>query len=239
MPEASGFGNRAARHATVTCGTIDRQQKICYCPGSCVMKSALNQHVLVLNRLWQAVNVCTARRALTLLFQGQAQVVMNNPDGSFRTFNFQEWRDVSADAPSDDFLHTISFRIRVPKIILLFMYDRMPKKEVKFTRHNIFERDHNTCQYCGNKFDRKDLNLDHVIPRDRGGETSWENIVCSCVPCNSRKGNRTPHEAGMKLLHKPRRPKWRPMLHLQFSKARDDSWKHFVDLAYWNVELSD
>jgi 5-methylcytosine-specific restriction endonuclease McrA len=110
---------------------------------------------------------------------------------------------------------------------------------VKFTRHNIFERDHNTCQYCGIKFDRKDLNLDHVIPRDRGGETSWENIVCSCVPCNSRKGNRTPPEAGLKLLHKPKRPKWRPMLHLQFSKARDDSWKHFVDLAYWNVELTD
>ena len=78
------------------------------------MKSALNQHVLVLNRLWQAVNVCTARRALTLLFQGQAQVVMNNPDGSFRTFSFQEWRDVSADAPHDDSIHAISFRIRVP-----------------------------------------------------------------------------------------------------------------------------
>ena len=133
------------------------------------MKSALNQHVLVLNRLWQAVNVCTARRALTLLFQGQAQVVMNNPDGSFRTFSFQEWRDVSADAPHDDSIHAISFRIRVPRIILLFMYDRMPKKEVKFTRHNIFERDQNTCQYCGQVFDRSELNLDHVTPRDRGG----------------------------------------------------------------------
>ena len=138
-----------------------------------------------------------------------------------------------------DVVSTVSFTIRVPKVILLLFFDRMPKKEVKFTRHNIFERDHNTCQYCGIKFDRKDLNLDHVVPRDRGGETSWENIVCSCVPCNSRKGNRTPTEAGLKLLHKPKRPKWRPMLHLQFSKARDDSWKHFVDLAYWNVELSD
>ena len=128
------------------------------------MKTALNQHVLVLNRLWQAVNVCTARRALTLLFQGHAQVVMDNPDGSFRTFNFQEWRDVSADAPHDESIHAISFRIRVPKIILLFLYDRMPKKEVKFTRHNIFERDKNTCQYCGKVFDRSELNLDHVVP---------------------------------------------------------------------------
>ena len=105
---------------------------------SCAMKTALNQHVLVLNRLWQAVNVCTARRALTLLFQGQAQVVMEATDGSFRTFNFQEWRDVATDAPHDECIHAISFRIRVPRIILLFMYDRMPKKEVKFTRHNIF-----------------------------------------------------------------------------------------------------
>src|ERR1700744_2371862 len=99
------------------------------------MKTALNQHVLVLNRLWQAVNVCTARRALTLVFQGHAQVVLNNPDGSFRTFNFAEWRDVSASSADDDAIHGISFRIRVPRIILLFMYDRMPKKEVKFTRH--------------------------------------------------------------------------------------------------------
>ena len=102
------------------------------------MNTALNQHVLVLNRLWQAVNVCTARRALTLLFQGQAQVVLNDDDGSFRTFNFQEWRSLSDGAPREESVHTIAFRIRVPRIILLLIYDRLPKKEVKFTRHNIF-----------------------------------------------------------------------------------------------------
>ena len=105
------------------------------------MSSALNQHVLVLNRLWQAVNVCTARRALTLLFQGQAQVVANADDGSFHTFDFQQWRDVSASAPHEESVHGISFRIRVPKIILLFLYVRMPKMEVMFTRHNFFVRD--------------------------------------------------------------------------------------------------
>jgi 5-methylcytosine-specific restriction endonuclease McrA len=128
------------------------------------MNTALHQHVLVLNRLWQAVNVCTARRALTLLFQGQAQVVMNEADGSFRTFNFPEWRSLSESAPHEESVHAISFRIRVPRVILLLMYDRLPKKEVKFTRHNIFERDKNTCQYCGKVFDRKDLNLD-TAPR--------------------------------------------------------------------------
>ena len=140
------------------------------------MNTALNQHVLVLNRLWQAVNVCTARRALTLLFQGQAQVVVNAEDGSFHTFDFQEWRNISENAPQEESVRTIAFRIRVPRIILLFVYDRLPKKEVKFTRHNIFERDKNTCQYCGRVFDRKDLNLDHVIPRDRGGPTTWKTL---------------------------------------------------------------
>ena len=119
------------------------------------------------------------------------------------------------------------------------MYDRMPKKEVKFTRHNIFERDQNTCQYCGQVFDRSELNLDHVTPRDRGGPTTWENIVCSCIACNTRKSNRTPNEAGMNLVRKPKRPKWRPFVQINFTLHRHDSWKHFVDLAYWNVELGE
>jgi 5-methylcytosine-specific restriction endonuclease McrA len=203
------------------------------------MNLALNQHVLVLNRLWQAVNVCTAKRALTLVFQGHAQVVLSEPDGSFRTYSFSEWRDVSGQESLDEVVHTISFRIRVPRVILLFAFDRLPKKEVKFTRHNIFERDRNTCQYCGRAFDRKDLNLDHVIPRDRGGPTTWENIVCSCIPCNTRKANRTPPEAGLHLVRKPKRPKWRPFVQINFTLHQHDSWKHFIDLAYWNVELGE
>jgi 5-methylcytosine-specific restriction endonuclease McrA len=203
------------------------------------MNTGLNQHVLVLNRLWQAVNVCTARRALTLLFQGHAQVVFNEDDGSFRTFSFDQWRDFSETATRDESISAISFRIRVPRIILLLAYDRLPKKEVKFTRHNIFERDKNTCQYCGGVFDRKDLNLDHVIPRDRGGPTTWENIVCSCIECNTHKANRTPSEAGLNLIRKPKRPKWRPFVQISFSLNQHDSWRHFVDLAYWNVELGE
>src|ERR1051326_1337368 len=156
------------------------------------MVSHLNKHVPVLNRLWQAVNICTARRALTLLFQGHAQVVSNAADGSFQTFNFSQWQDFSQQEPHPASIHTISFPIRVPRVILLVLFDHLRKKEVKFTRHNIFERDRNTCQYCGQEFDRKDLNLDHVIPRDRGGPTTWENIVCSCVSCNTKKANRTP-----------------------------------------------
>lgn len=203
------------------------------------MASLLNQHVLVLNRLWQAVNVCSARRALTLLFQGHAQAVLNRADGSFQTFNFSEWHHLSQNEPHPESVATVSFRIRIPRVIMVLVFDRVPKKEVKFTRQNIFERDKNTCQYCGGVFDRKDLNLDHVIPRDRGGPTSWENIVCSCIGCNTRKGNRAPHEAGMQLIRKPKRPKWRPFVQINLSLHRHESWKHFIDLAYWNVELGE
>ena len=126
------------------------------------MSSVLNQHVLVLNRLWQAVNVCTARRALTLLFQGHAQVVFNRSDGSFQTFNFNEWHDFSRHEPHPDSVCTVSFRIRVPRVILLIVYDHVPKKEVKFTRHNIFERDKDTCQVL-----RPDLRPQRSEPRPR------------------------------------------------------------------------
>lgn len=203
------------------------------------MTSIINSQVLVLNRLWQAVNICSAKRALTLLFQGQAQVVLGDQDGAFQTYDFTEWSDFSSENPGDQHIASVSLRIRIPQIILLIGYDRFPKKEVKFTRHNIFTRDKNTCQYCGKGFDRRDLNLDHVIPRDRGGPTNWENIVCSCIKCNTVKRNRTPLEAGMKLKRKPRKPKWRPFIQFNFGTERREAWKHFLDLQYWNVELGE
>jgi len=203
------------------------------------LQSLLNTQVLVLNRLWQAVNICSARRAFSLVYAGHAHVVSSDDTNNFLTHDFESWRDFSTDAPDHELVQTISWKIRVPRVIVLLLFDRLPKKEVKFTRHNIFERDKNTCQYCGGIFDRKDLNLDHVIPRDRGGPTTWENIVCSCITCNTRKSNRTPNEAGMNLVRKPKRPKWRPFVQINFTLHRHDSWKHFIDLAYWNVELGE
>jgi hypothetical protein len=193
----------------------------------------------VLNRLWQAVNTCSARRAFTLLYQGHAQVVSTDEKNNFFTHDFKSWEDFSQANPEPEMARTISLKVRVPRIIVLLLFERLPKKEVKFTRHNVFERDANTCQYCNRIFDRSDLNLDHVMPRDRGGQTTWENIVCSCIPCNTRKGNRLPHEAGMQLIRKPKRPKWRPFVNISFTHRHHESWKHFLDLAYWNVELGD
>ena len=205
------------------------------------VQSVLDRPVLVLNRLWQAVNICTARRAFNLLYEGHAQVVDARDDGerNFLTHDFESWRDLSARSPEPVMIRGVSMNIRVPRVIVLSLFDRLPKKEVKFTRHNIFERDANTCQYCGRVFDRKDLNLDHVLPRDKGGLTTWENVVCSCIRCNTRKGNKLPHEVHMALIRKPKRPKWQPFLHLTWGGPPDESWKHFVDVAYWNVELGD
>ena len=200
--------------------------------------ATLERPVLVLNRLWQAVNVCSVERALSLLFIGHAQVVYQD-DRGFNTYSFSQWCDFSEGGAAEDVVHTISIRVRIPRVILLLFFDKLPAKDVKFTRQNVFERDKNTCQYCGHKFDRKDLNLDHVVPRQHGGLTSWTNVVCSCIDCNRRKANRTPEQASMHLVRKPRKPRWRPFLEIQFSRTVDHSWRHFLDFAYWNVELGE
>jgi 5-methylcytosine-specific restriction endonuclease McrA len=205
------------------------------------MEAALSQPVLVLNRLWQAVNVVGARRAFSLVARDHAQVVYLDED-DYRTFSLMDWIDFSqGNPPLEEFemVHTVRHAIRIPRVILLTVFDKLPRKELKLTRNNVFERDKNRCQYCGRTFDRRELNLDHVIPRDYGGKTTWENVVCSCVVCNTRKANRLPHEAGMRLIRKPLRPKWRPVISLVLGKPGCEQWKHFLDLAYWNVELDE
>ena len=205
------------------------------------MEAVLEQPVLVLNRLWQAVNVIGAKRAFGLLARGHASVVHHATD-DFRVFSFMDWMDFSvSNPPIDDMeaVHTPNTVVRLPRVILLTFFDKLPRKEIKLTRGNVFQRDKDTCQYCGRLFDREDLNLDHVIPRDRGGKTTWENIVCSCIKCNSRKANRLPHQANMRLIRKPVRPKWRPVISLVLNNKQRERWKDFLDLAYWNVELEE
>ncbi len=201
----------------------------------------LGTSVLVLNRLYVAVHVINVRRAFSLLFREMAEVI-HLEDGQYANYDFVSWREISElrsefKEPDQDWVRAVNFEIQVPRVIRLFSYERLPKQVIRFNRRNIFARDGNRCQYCGRRFPTCELSLDHVMPRSRGGETSWENIVCSCVKCNVRKGGRTPHEANMKLVKPPVKPKRSPMLTLKLGNPKYESWKSFLDNAYWSVDL--
>jgi len=196
------------------------------------MGTGLTYKVLVLNRLWQAVNIVGAQRAFSLLLQDHAQVI-DTGEGSFQVMNAAEWLELSAlEQPEahEAYVQTVRLRVRVPKVLLLRSYDKLPMQEVRFTRDNFFERDRYRCQYCGNNFAEHELNMDHVIPRAKGGRTSWENIVTSCIPCNTRKANRLPHQASMHLMKKPERPRWRPFISSLIDQNYDSDWDHFIKL---------
>ena len=197
----------------------------------------LNTAVLVLNRSYLPVHVTSVRRAFALLYQGIARAV----NEEYRTFDFEEWSQLAV-ARDGDHIGTISGRIRVPRVIVLVAFDRLPRRHVRFSRINLMTRDDFRCQYCALKPQRSELNLDHVVPRALGGRSTWENVVTSCVDCNRRKGGRTPKQARMKLIRTPVRPKWTPLAHLMMSSVRYEEWRPFlnvVDASYWNAELKD
>lgn len=197
--------------------------------------ATLDPRVLVLNRSFVPVHVTTLKRAFRLLYQGGAKAV----DEEYRLFDFASWAALSAEIRSES-IGTPSRRIRVPRVIVLLAFDRLPRARIRFSRLNIYARDDNTCQYCGTKLPRAELNLDHVVPRSRGGITSWENVVCSCISCNLRKANRTPEAAGMMLRKPPTRPRWNPVFRSPAGGGHG-AWLPFlglVDASYWNTELS-
>ncbi|MFC1652277.1 HNH endonuclease [Planctomycetota bacterium] len=202
----------------------------------------LNCNVLVLNRHYMALRVIGARRAFSLLCRDLAEVVAIE-EGQYSNYDFQGWCEISQlkrefDPQGQDWIATVNFHVAVPRIIRLLFYDRLPRHHVKFNRRNIFARDHNSCQYCGKRFSSRELSLDHVVPRSQGGQSTWENLVCACVKCNVKKGGRTPYQAHMKLVRKPIKPKRNPLIHLHLGHERYQSWKQFLDNAYWSVELT-
>jgi len=207
-----------------------------------VAASALDANVLVLNKLYMPIHIVRARRAFGLLCREVAEVI-SIEENRFETHDFDSWVELSAlrdQFPEDDghdYVRAVNFEIRVPKIIRLLVYDRLPQRAVKFNRRNLYARDENRCQYCGRRFPTSELSLDHVVPRSRGGTSTWTNLVCCCVGCNSRKGGRLPEEAGLKLVRKPYKPRRSPLIRLTIRDEKYKSWRHFVDEAYWSVEL--
>ena len=191
---------------------------------------ALESSVLVLNKFFAAVHIVNAKRAFTMLCKESAEVVSID-DGQYNSYDFTSWVDVSAfkaecELPDEDryeSIKTFSLEVRVPKIIRLVVYDKLPKATIKFNRKNIFARDKNRCQYCGKKVPTSELSLDHVIPRTQGGTSNWKNIVCACTNCNKHKGGRRPEEAGMKLICKPVKPNHCPLIQLKLGSNKYNS----------------
>ena len=187
------------------------------------MSRELSTQVLVVNRHLQAVHITTARRAFVLIWTEIARAM----DETWVTHDFAAWSELPV-RNGDIALGTSRGPMRIPRVIQLITYDRMPRATVRLTRRNVFLRDGHTCQYCSRRAAPRDLNLDHVMPRSRGGPMTWENVVCSCRVCNLRKGGRTPAEASMRLLRKPIRPRWSPILALAFSPTRPSEWEPFL-----------
>ena len=206
------------------------------------MTRELSTQVLVVNRHLQAVHITTARRAFILLWTDVARAL----DEAWFAHDFAGWTELPT-RDGDPTVGTSRGPLRIPRVIQLTTYDRTPRATVRLTRRNVFLRDAHTCQYCGRRATPRDLNLDHVMPRSRGGPMTWENVVCSCRVCNLRKGGRTPVEANMRLSRKPIRPRWSPILALAFSPSRPREWEPFLHslpgarelAALWVNEVED
>ena len=167
----------------------------------------LHRPVLVLNSSYEPINVCAARRALVLVLKGVA----------------------ATEEHSLGHVHSARHAVRVPSVIRLLEYRRIPHQSRALSRKNILMRDRYTCQYCMKTLNSGELTLDHVIPRSRAGETTWENLVACCHPCNNRKGSRTPEEANMRLARAPRPFSLHTSRHLMRLLGRsDDQWRKYL-----------
>ena len=175
---------------------------------------------LVLSQSYQPIGRISWQRAITLIFQEKVEVI-------------EEYTDRR--------VHSVTVSFQVPSIVRFLKRITRRRKAVKFSRENVYERDHGRCQYCGKRVSRADSTYDHVTPRSLGGQTKWENIVIACVPCNQKKGGRTPAQAGMRLRSKPVRPKrlsntWR--VTVTWQEGMPLSWRDFLrSYTYWNEEL--
>ena len=165
----------------------------------------MRDKVLILNQDYSAIAVCTVQKAFLLVYLDKAEMV-TKAEGAF--------------------LNTVTVAYPVPSVIRLQRYVRVPYYGIALSRHNVMRRDNFICQYCGSV---KNLTLDHLTPRSRGGETDWLNLVTACSRCNARKGDRTPEEAGLKLLRKPVKPSLQSFLKLHLDNSNHD-WRTFLGM---------
>lgn len=196
---------------------------------------------LVLNKNWAPIETKSLRDALTTVFScykdGQPKASIIDPS-TYETFTWEDWSKLRPAEGEDRIIGANCF-LRVPEIIKLNRFEKMPRSthSPHFSRRTLYKRDEMRCQYCGKRPGSEELTIDHIIPSSRGGGTTWENTVLACVECNSRKANRTPEEANMKLLKKPTKPKANLIRFDSYKPIK--SWEQFLGAAYWSVTLSD
>lgn len=190
------------------------------------MSRGLAAPVLVLNRSFVPVRVTTARMAFELLYQGRA----NAMDEAYELHDFWSWASLMPPEGHET-IGTARGALRVPRLLVLAGYNRIPATILRLSRRNVYLRDNYTCQYCGEQPGVEALNLDHVIPRSRGGPGTWDNLVTSCKPCNLRKGRALPEECGMIPMNPPRSPRWSAAVEFQTDARRFQEWDPFLRTA--------
>jgi len=192
------------------------------------MSDILNKTiVLVLNRNWQAIHVRTPQEAFCMMATNVATALEIDGDDHIRPVTWDEWIRLPV-RPQDNAVQTVRGQIRVPTVIVAVNYAKAPKKRPKLCAKTIRERDGNRCQYTGEMLKPEEGSLDHVVPRSRGGKDAWENLVWSSKAVNTKKGNRLPDEAGLRLLTVPRTPKELPASALIRNTPGITDWKLFV-----------
>lgn len=203
--------------------------------------SCLDSNVLLLNAHYAALRVVSVRRAFTLLFKRDdcfrpVAEVITLEEGQYVSYDFDDWAELSIFSGESwsnghDWVRTVRFNLLVPRIVRVLTFSRMPRPAVKFNRRTLLARDDNMCQYCFKRFPAAELTLDHVMPRSRGGSTTWGNVVCACHRCNVRKGGRTPEEAGIRLARAPVKPRSNPVVNVKLRDRRYAVWRPFLDRA--------
>lgn len=181
--------------------------------------------VLVLNRSYIPIHIITWQKCMSLIYQEAARPL----DRDFLTYELKDWMEYSLKAEDYPYVQTVKQNISIPEIIVLKTYDKLPIRDVKYSRQTLFQRDKFKCAYCGNTFDKTSLTIDHIIPRSKGGQSNWSNTISCCKPCNYKKADNTPEGANMKLLFKPKKPIWlSPIAHIKPNHPCK-SWLKFMD----------
>ena len=191
--------------------------------------SSLNKDiVLVLNKHWQAINISTPADALSMMYANTATGLDIRGKYDMVPLTWKEWVNLSC-SEDDHFVKTIQGNVKIPKIIILCRYDKVPKKRPKITRRGIWIRDQGICQYTGKKINPNEGNIDHVIPKSRGGATDWTNCVLAHKKVNAKKADKTPEEAGLKLIRQPFVPKELPISFYLTNKYNISEWDLFLN----------